>query len=122
VLPVPDTIRHWHASPRAAVGFLVHAATLGGDALGNRRCVTMPGVSVTVAQQIEALRSIAGEDAARLIRHEPDEAVMRIVSGWPQRFDARRAEALGFSADASFEEIVRIHIEDELGGRVAVPS
>ena len=121
VLPVTEDVRHWHASPRAAVGFLLHAATIDGDALGDRRCLTMPGVSVTVAEQIAALRNVAGEDAVRLIRHEPDEAVLRIVSGWPQRFDARRAHALGFRADTSFEEIVRIYIEDELGG-VAVPA
>src|SRR6266446_8810876 len=59
VLPVPDDVRHWHASPRAAVGFLVHTATLDGDTLGDRRCLTMPGVSVTVAEQIAALRRIA---------------------------------------------------------------
>src|SRR5262249_1757733 len=43
VLPVPDDLRHWHASPRAAVGFLLRAATIDGDALGHRRCLTMPG-------------------------------------------------------------------------------
>src|SRR5713226_4122161 len=56
VLPVDESVRHWHATPRAAVGFLVHAATLDGDTLGDRRCLTMPGVSVTVAEQIAALR------------------------------------------------------------------
>ena len=76
-------------------------------------------MSVTVAEQIEALRAVAGDDVTRLIRPAPDETVMRIVSGWPQRFDARRAEELGFRADASFEQIVRIHVEDELAGRVA---
>jgi nucleoside-diphosphate-sugar epimerase len=119
VLPVPEETRHWHASPRAAVRFLLHAATIAGAALSDRRCLTMPGVSVTVAEQIQALREVAGDAAVRLIRREPDETVGRIVSGWPQRFDARRAISLGFEADASFEEIVRIHVEDELGGRVA---
>ena len=27
VLPVSEDVMHWHASPRAAVGFLLHAAT-----------------------------------------------------------------------------------------------
>jgi nucleoside-diphosphate-sugar epimerase len=123
VLPVSTSVRHWHASPRAAVGFLLHAARIDGDALGDRRCLTMPGVSVTVAEQIEALRVVGGDEALRLIRCEPDERVMRIVAGWPQRFDARRALELGFRADESFAQIVRIHVEDELGGRIAtVPS
>ena len=114
ILPVPDTVRHWHASPRSAVGFLIHAANLDTARLGPRRNLTMPGVSATVAEQIEALRTIAGDRAVALIRREPDETIMRIVAGWPTRFDASRAEGLGFSADRSFEEIIRVHIEDEL--------
>ena len=116
VLPVPDSVRHWHASPRAAVGFLLHAATLDDKRLGTRRCLTMPGVSVTVAGQIESLRRIAGDGVVRLIRREPDESVMRIVAGWPSSFDARRATALGFRADVSFDEIIQVHVKDELGG------
>jgi D-erythronate 2-dehydrogenase len=118
VLPVPDDTRHWHASPRSAVGFLLHAASIDTGTLGQRRSLTMPGVSVTVAEQIEALRRVGGERAAGLIRREPDETVMRIVAGWPRRFDTRRAHALGFRAEADFEEIVRIHLEDELGGAI----
>ena len=113
VLPVPDDTRHWFASPRAAVDFLLHAAALDGDALGDRRCLTMPGVSATVADEIAALRSVAGDEAVRHIRREPDETVARIVSGWPGRFDARRALGLGFRAEADFEEIVRVYVEDE---------
>jgi D-erythronate 2-dehydrogenase len=115
VLPVPDDIRHWHASPRAAVEFLLHAATLDTQALGHRRCLTMPGVSVTVAEQIEALRRVAGEGAVRLVRREPDETVLAIVGGWPRDFDPQRALALGFRAEAGFDEIVGVYVQDELG-------
>jgi nucleoside-diphosphate-sugar epimerase len=118
VLPVPDDIRHWFASPRAAVEFLLHAAEVDSDALGDRRCLTMPGVSATVAEQIEALRRAGGEDAVRLIRRESDEQILQIVRTWPGRFATDRANALGFRAEASFDEIVRIYVEDELGGRV----
>ena len=118
VLPVPDDTRHWHASPRAAVEFLLHAATMESRALGDARSLTMPGVSVTVAEQIEALRRVAGDGAVRLIRREPDETVMRIVGGWPRNFDTRRAHELGFRAEADFDEIIRVHVEDELGGRI----
>lgn len=116
VLPVSEDVRHWHASPRAAVGFLVHAATMDLAAVGPRRALTMPGLSATVGEQIEALRKVAGDKAVKLIRREPDETIVRIVAGWPSRFDARRAEALGFRAETSFDEILRVHIEDELGG------
>jgi len=119
VLPVPDTTRHTHASPRAAVNFLVHAALLDGAAVGPRRNLTMPGVSVTVAGQIEALRKIAGDRVVSRIKRKPDAIVARIVGSWPERFDTRRARELGFVAETDFAEIIRIHIEDELQGKIA---
>jgi nucleoside-diphosphate-sugar epimerase len=114
LLPVPESVRHWFASPRAAIGFLLHAAALDTAKLGQRRNLSMPGIAATVGEQIAALRKVAGEKAARLIRREPDATIMRIVEGWPQNFDAQRSLALGFRADKSFEEIIRIHLEDEL--------
>jgi len=114
VLPVPETVRHWFASPRAAIGFLIHASRIKTESLGARRNLSMPGVSATVGEQIAALKKVAGEKTAKLIRREPDPTIMRIVEGWPQNFDAKRALELGFRADASFEEIIRIHVADEL--------
>lgn len=113
VLPVPDTVRHWFASPRAAVDFLLHAATLDTAQLGARRNLSMPGLSVTVAEQIAALGRVAGEKATRLIRREPDPLIQRIVEGWPRNFDAKRALALGFKPDPSFDAVIRYHLEDE---------
>src|SRR5512140_2526493 len=52
ILPVPETVVHTHASPRAAVGFLIHAAGLAPERLGPRINLSMPGVSCTVAEQI----------------------------------------------------------------------
>jgi D-erythronate 2-dehydrogenase len=119
VLPVADTVRHTHASPRSAVGFLIHAAGLTREQLGPRINLAMPGVCCTVAEQIESLKRVAGPKVAARIRREPDELIMRIVSGWSERLDARRAPALGFKAETSFDDIVRAHIEDELGGKIA---
>ena len=55
-------------------------------------------------------------EVASRIRHEPDELIGRIVAGWPTRFEAKRGLALGFKGDRSFDDIVRTHIDDELGG------
>ncbi len=119
MLPVADSVRHWHASPRSAVGFLIHAAGLTREQLGDRVNLTMPGVCCTVGEQIEALQRVAGDKVAARIRREPDELVVRIVAGWPSRFDARRSVALGFKVEATFDDIIRAHIEDELGGKIA---
>ncbi len=116
VLPVEDTVRHWFASPRTAVGFLIRAAEMDLAVLGPRRALNLPGLSCTVADQIDALRRVAGDKAVALISRVPDPAIVHIVEGWPQRFDASRATQLGFSAEDSFDTIIRSHIEDELGG------
>lgn len=116
VLPVDDGVLHTHASPRAAVGFLIHAAGLSRERIGARINLTMPGVSCTVAEQIAALKRVAGAEVAARIRRAPDPMITHIVEGWPHRFDARRALDLGFVAERSFDEIIRIHIDDDLGG------
>ncbi len=119
LLPVADSVRHTHASPRAAVGFLIHAAGLPREQLGPRISLAMPGVCCTVAEQIESLARIAGPKVAARIKRQPDELVMQIVSGWSERINAERARALGFRAETTFDDIVRAHIDDELGGKIA---
>jgi nucleoside-diphosphate-sugar epimerase len=117
-LPVSDSVLHWLASPRSAVGFLIHAATMDTGRIGPRRALTMPGVAVTVGEEIEALRRVAGDKAVAHIKRKPDPVVEKIVAGWPTQFSAERALALGFVAENSFDEIIRAHIEDEMGGKI----
>ena len=118
VLPVDEDVRHWHASPRAAVGFLLRAATLDLEKVGPRRNLNLPGLSATVGEQIDALRRVAGEKTVKLIRREADPVIRKIVAGWPSDFSPARALSLGFRAENSFDEIIRVHIEDELGGKI----
>ena len=70
--------------------------------------------------RIAALRRVAGERVAGRIRREPDPVIARIVEGWPRNFDAERAGKLGFTLlEREFDDIIRFHIDDELGGRVS---
>jgi nucleoside-diphosphate-sugar epimerase len=114
VLPVEENVRHWFASPRAAVDFLFHAAVIDLGVLGARRNLNMPGLSATVGEMISSLEKVAGPNCVKLIDRQPDPIIQRIVAGWAQRVEASRAEELGFSAETSFEEIIRHHIEDEI--------
>lgn len=117
VLPVSEDVRHWHASPRSAVGFLIHAGTMDTETIGPRRALSMPGLSATVGEQIAALTRVAGPKVAARIKREPDSTIVGIVAGWPRDFVADRALKLGFTtAEKTFDDIIRIHIEDELGG------
>jgi nucleoside-diphosphate-sugar epimerase len=82
--------------------------------LGVQPNLTMPSLSVTVGEQIEALGRVAGSAAVKLIRRRPDAAIDKIVRGWGRAVDARRARALGFVAETSFDEIVRGYIDEEM--------
>ena len=114
-LPVGDEVRHWFASPRAAVGFFITAATIDTASLGPRRSMTMPGVSATVGEQIEALRGAAGDAAVALIKRVDDPFVAKIVQGWAGRYDAQLAGQMGFAAEKNFGEIIKVYQEDEMG-------
>ena len=118
VLPVSEDVRHWHATPKSAVGFLVHAATMDLGTVGARRNLSMPGLSATVGEQIAALERVAGKNVVSRIKRVPDPAIISIVDGWPRNFSTDRALKLGFTtAEKTFDDIIRIHIEDELGGK-----
>lgn len=115
-VPVGLDIAHWLASPRVAVAQLIHAATMETKPLGARRALTMPGVCVTLAEMVAALRRVGGAAAAGLLSHHVDPALDRLYRDAPARFDARRARALGFPADADIDAILRAYVEDDLAG------
>ena len=105
-------------SPRRVVDALVHAMELPSEALGTTRHINLPGTHLHRGR--DGRRRWSASPAAAVtarIRWEPDAVIQKIVAGWPQRFSTPRAERLGFKADASLDEIVRQHIDDELGGR-----
>ena len=114
LLPVGEDVRHWFASPRAAIGFFITAATLDTATLGPRRSMTMPGVSATVGEQIAALRKAAGDKAVALIKRVEDPFVAKIVQGWAGRYDPQLAASMGFKAEKNFDEIIKVYQEDEM--------
>lgn len=120
VLPVDENVRAWLASPRVAIDVVAQAAEMDSTPLGWRRTLSMPGLSVSVGEQLAALRRVAGEKALKLIRREANNDVLRIVESWPGEFAATRAKKLGFKGDADFDAIIRVFIDDELDGKIAV--
>ncbi len=119
VLPVKETVKHWLASPRSAVAFLIHAATLDTSALGARRTLNMPGVAATVADEIAALRRVAGSEAEALIDRQPDEAIEAIIAGWPKSFSPELARSLGFVAETTVDELIEVYLTDDAPAKVS---
>lgn len=114
VCPVAPDTRMWLMSPRKAIDNLIHGHEINGADLGLARFLSIDGLSVTVRQMVDALEQVAGADVVKLIEWKEDEAIKRIVNSWPGSFEAKRAKALGFTADSDFAGIVKAHIEDEV--------
>ena len=114
VCPVGLDLKLWLLSPRRAIDSLIAGAALSPDALGERRALNLPGLSVSVGEMIAALERAGGKAAVDLISHERDPAVEAIVGSWPAAWDNRRAEALGLRPDPDFDAIVRAYVEDDL--------
>jgi nucleoside-diphosphate-sugar epimerase len=114
VCPVDLAVRVWLLSPRRAIECLLAGFELDAQALQGQRSINLPGLSVSVAEMLQALERVAGPAARRHVRMEKDPAIERIVASWPGAWDTRRALALGLQGDESFDAIVRGYIEDEL--------
>lgn len=110
--PVPGDTRLWLLSPRRAIDALVVGCELDDAQLGAARAINLPGLSVSVDEMIDALREVAGEAVAARIERAPDARILRIVGGWPARWDTSRAERLGFTGDAGFADVIRDHLAD----------
>lgn len=112
VCPVSPETLLWLMSPGRAIQNLLHACTLPAERLGGDRVINMPGLSITVAEMIEALRDVGGDAAVRLIRMERDPAVEKIVNSWPGNFSADLARQLGFTADDDFKSVIEAYLAD----------
>ncbi len=112
ILPVDPSTEMWVASPRTVVGMFLHALALPGEAWGWNRAINLPGLVASMTEEMAALRKFGGEAAVALVRHQPDEKVLKLVRTWAARFDTSRALSMGFKADADFDSIVKAYIED----------
>ena len=100
------------ASPAKAVAALLCAATSAGPVWGGRTALTMPALTITVADMAAALTRVAGPQVSALIDWIPDPAVERIVRTWPARVRADRAARLGLTPDPDFDAVIRAHIAE----------
>jgi D-erythronate 2-dehydrogenase len=114
ICPVEPDTKLWLISPRLAVECLLHGFDLPAEELGRIRSISLPGITVSVDQMVTSLKRVAGPEAARRIRWDPDEGIKEIVKSWPARFDTARADGLGFPRDeGGFDRIIDDYVRDE---------
>jgi len=110
--PVPRETLVAVTSPARTVEGLLLAATASDDEWGATTAVTLPALTVSVGEMLDALTRVAGPEVSALVTSDPDDEIARIVTSWPARFSAARAQRLGLTADPDFETIIRQYIAD----------
>lgn len=105
----PDT-RMWVQSPPRVIENLLIGHEAPASALTNTRSISVPGITVSVRDMVDSLRRVAGDAVASRVKWQPDPLIDRLVSSWPQAFSADRGRALGMTADASFDDMVRAYV------------
>ena len=112
-LPVPDDFAAWVCSPRRAVDWLLHAATMDTQRMGIDRSINPPGISTTIAHMLQALDEVR-PGASSLVRRVEDKEIAAIVGLWPPAFEAMRARTLDFAMHEPLVDVVRAFVEDDL--------
>jgi nucleoside-diphosphate-sugar epimerase len=110
--PVDPATRLWLLSPQTAIECLIAGHEISADALGSRRVVNVPGISITAGEMLASLERVAGPGVARRVRWERDPRIERMVASWPGAWDTTRARALGFPGDDNFDDVIRAYIEE----------
>ena len=112
VCPVDPGTQVALASPAKAVGALLCAATASDQAWGGRTALTMPALTVTVAEMAAALTRVAGPQVSALIDWVPDPMISRMFATWPARIQADRAARLGLTPDPDFDSVIRMYLAE----------
>jgi nucleoside-diphosphate-sugar epimerase len=115
--PVGPSTQIWVISPRTVVANLIVGHEVAAARFAHTRSINVPGMCVSVAEMVDALRSVAGDTVASRVKWQPDPVIERIVATWPPRFAPVLGPALGMHADTNFASIVRAYIADELPSR-----
>jgi nucleoside-diphosphate-sugar epimerase len=117
--PVPPETAVALSSPACSIAGLRRAAEADPAAWGPPTAVNLPALTVTVGEMVQALQTVAGPETTALIDWAPDPRIAAIVTGWPHRMAATRAQRLGLQAEATFEDIVRAYVQEHPGAVTA---
>jgi nucleoside-diphosphate-sugar epimerase len=112
VCPVPATTRVVLASPSRTVAALIAVYEASRADFGGRTALNLPGLSLTVAEMLDALEAVAGAAVRARVRFEPDADIARLVLGWPAAFDSARARRLGLVADSDYVSVIEDYLRE----------
>lgn len=104
--PVSPQATAWWMSARCCVDNLVHMAQVDKSALGDQHVWQLPLLHLSIAQVIDALAAVYGDQRRELITFAPDESLEALFGRLPA-MSAPKARALGLRHDGSAAGLVR---------------
>lgn len=113
--PVAPAMEAALISPARAIQGLLCAAAAPEESWAGRSAVTLPALTVTVADMVAALKQVGGPQASALIDWVPDPAVARLIGSWPARIRAERAQRMGLAPDPDIGSIISAHLSESRG-------
>jgi nucleoside-diphosphate-sugar epimerase len=112
--PVAPATRVWLASPRSVIDSLIAGHEARAKAFTRTRSVNVPGLCVGVGEMVDALRTVAGNEAAARVHWRRDPVIDAIVATWPSNFAPAFGTSLGMRADADFRSIIEAYVADDM--------
>jgi hypothetical protein len=110
--PVPPDTPVALSSPRRTLDGILLAAALDAADWGSRTAMNLPAVATTPGEMVAALERVAGPEVGARVDWVDDPAIADMVRSWPARLHTPRAQRLGLTAEASFDDIVRAYLAD----------
>ena len=101
----PEAVAWWMSVP-CCVDNLLHAAKLSPEQRRGVRALLLPVLRLSIAQLVDALALMYGDDRRQLIRYEPNEALEAGFGRYPP-LNTATAETLGFRNDGTVEQLIR---------------
>lgn len=110
VCPMSPEATTWAASTPNTVDNLLHAASVDTAGLPVHRALTLPALCFSMAQLLDALAHVHGEQVRAHVRFEPDAHIEALFGRFPPLSTAT-ADAAGFEHDGNLTRLVQRAVE-----------
>lgn len=111
VCPAAAEATSWFLSRPACVDNLINAAEIPAEAMTDNRQWQLPAQHLSMAELVEGIAAVYGEQVKDLISYEPIPEIQAIYAGYPPLLTPK-AEAVGFKHDGTVANLVSRALED----------
>lgn len=113
VCPVPKGTEMALMSPKRLIEAIIKVQSISDDEFGWPRTLMLPSVRVSVAQMLNAMAEVKGEETRELVSFEMNQSIIDMIGSWPVNLHSARAKLFGIESSKNAQEIVEEFISDQ---------